>query len=277
MNILVVGSSGFIGSELVNYINSKDGINCIPLKRTKEQPDIGIAFDELKLTSIDVVIYVIGLAHKTELSQDLVRDNDRLALNVILSRLVSIKVRKFVLLSSITAYGRNISLIDKDSIISPNDFVGSIKREIESTLIEYCRDKLKLTIVRSCLVADANAPGNIGRLVSLLSKCRFLLIPEINNNRSFVTLHGLCHILFSAATTPNNDNKYVIASNLELSTSELFYYLNLGINARIFTFPLPRIVPFYFLFLIGKKTLFHTFWGDLLVDNTLKGNGIDIY
>lgn len=272
MNLLITGSSGFVGSALYRYISSIPEVNCMGVSRNGANSDFSFdeLFDSEILSKVDVIIHTIGKAHGG--NGDNLKDFNSSGIDVLeklLSNCEGRNIRRVVLLSSVSVYSPELSSISLKTPSEPTSLSGISKLSVETLLKEKSKiDGFEYCIVRSTLVYSANAPGNIGLLTRLLNRFPFLPFHNVRNSRSFIYIENLCELLFLCASSKAARNEVFLASNLELSTTDLINKLAFELKLRVYLFPFPKKAIFFLLKALGKKSAFYQLYGDLVVDSS---------
>ena len=164
IDILVTGSNGFIGTELIKYLKKFERFTIWELvrDRKKNREKNVIYIDSLKknfniinnLKSIDCIVHLAAIAHNKNISKkDIYKVNadsvERLAIQAIKAG-----VKRFIFLSSIKVYGEisgNINLMNK--VIQVADYYAKAKLNAENKLIKLSKNNaISYTIIRPPLV-----------------------------------------------------------------------------------------------------------------------------
>ncbi|MFM2649971.1 NAD-dependent epimerase/dehydratase family protein, partial [Vibrio alginolyticus] len=205
MNILLTGSSGFVGSHFHGDKNIKrvvvrkndkcDQWLCdkYVIDALNHETEWAGAFE-----GIDVIIHLAGLAHsKTFTSEDYQQVNVDGTLRLA-SSAASAGVKRFVFVSSIGVHGGNTTdtaLTSESPVFPDNDYTRS-KLKAEKGLKKISKETdLEIVIVRPTLVYGANAPGNFGLLTKLVDRIPVLPFRGIANKRDFISVQNLTNLL----------------------------------------------------------------------------------
>lgn len=206
VRILVTGANGFVGSSIVCRLQMVEDYEIFGLvgKKTKiksrETENFVKTFradisdyktlqklEELK--EIDVLIHAAGLAHQFGKT----RKEDFWQINVLgtenICRLAEkLKVRQFILISSVSVYGnQGEKKIDETFICKPTGFYAESKFESEKLSAEVCeKNKIGLTILRLGTVIGEGDVGNVARLITQVCNGKFLWVGNGNNKKSLI-------------------------------------------------------------------------------------------
>lgn len=279
MNILLTGSSGFVGSHFCGDTNIKrivvrENDNCdhwrceqYTVAALNGQTDWSDAF-----SGIDAVIHLAALAHSRTFTRD-----DYQQVNVdgalhLAQEAALAGVKRFVFVSSIGVHGANTyeAPLTPDSPLLPdNDYTYS-KLSAEQGLKQIAKETgLEVVIVRPTLVYGVGAPGNFGLLSKLIARVPVLPFGTISNKRDFIAAQNLADLLLRCATHPNASDQVFLASEGEtVSIGEFTNQIARGLNRKIIQLPIPAGLFRLAGRLTGKTQLVEQLVGNLHVDNS---------
>ena len=111
MKILVTGSSGFIGKNIVSYLSKKNKViaTCYKIKKKKKLKKVEfIKFNEKNLGQLNDIDTIIHCAASTppKYSQKQCYKNNKNTDNLIFSFAQKKKINNFIYLSSMSVYGK---------------------------------------------------------------------------------------------------------------------------------------------------------------------------
>ncbi|MGC2235857.1 MAG: NAD-dependent epimerase/dehydratase family protein [Pyrinomonadaceae bacterium] len=205
MKVLVTGATGFVGKAIVaGLIKGNFGVFCLgglSKENTDKLPNffkadiadtesLG-ALDGIK--NLDVIIHSAGLAHQF----GEVRKDDFWKINVEGTKNVArlgaeLKIRHFILISSVAVYGNvkkrgDKKFIDEKFLCEPGSIYAQSKLESEQAAIEICeQNNIPLTILRLSTVIGENDRGNTARLIEAIDKRLFVWIGKGENYKSLI-------------------------------------------------------------------------------------------
>jgi nucleoside-diphosphate-sugar epimerase len=277
VNILITGTTGFVGCELVNSLASNPNYSLFELRRNKNShpPEwVGnfLYVDGLELVSnwskllnnIDVVIHVAGLAHNKARNDEHLFDVNCNATNLLAKGAKEAGVKHFVFLSSIGVCGNN-SEGDKfnEQFEEPHNAYSLSKKSAEQMIKKVCQSgQMKFTIVRPPLIYGKGAEGNFALLSKLIDKIPFVPFGLCSAKRSFISIYNLIDFIEVITVKGGENQTYVISDGDDLSTKEFVRLLAIAKNKRIYQMPFPK---FAFM-LLGKSSMIPQLFSPLEID-----------
>jgi nucleoside-diphosphate-sugar epimerase len=199
MNILITGSSGFLGKfltlklikENIFHLNKNSGNYKYSLE--KEIPDFTEGFD--------LVIHSAGKAHSTP--KGLKEKKSFFDINVIGTKNLLKGLEKnelpkqFVFISSVAVYGRDIGLdINEEEPLRAKDPYGLSKIQAEDLVADWCeKNNVVFTILRLPLLVGKNPPGNLGAMIKAIKKGYFFNIGGGNAKKSMVLAEDVARFI----------------------------------------------------------------------------------
>ncbi len=280
-NILLTGSSGFIGSYFKKNYQDKYNIDTFSFLNNN--------FKELNLSDTNTIIHLSALVHqmggaiKEEYEKVNVTQTIELA-----NKAKSSGVKHFIFMSTIAVYGIEIGIISENSDYNPITDYGKSKLKAELELKKLEDDNFKISIIRPAIVNGYKAPGNMKSLINLVNKVSALPFANIQNKRSMIYVGNLCYMIdtligmtdgldcrASLAMTEKvarNDgdamtrgNIFLASDDEPLSTTRLIELIANGLGKKVYLVK----IPFFESLLKLVKPSFHKrLYGSLEVDNS---------
>jgi nucleoside-diphosphate-sugar epimerase len=284
MEILVTGANGFVGSKLVECLNSFD---LTVISRSNNNFDKDIKVIMLDLDNIlsgsqiqgkyDVVVHLAGRAHITnDLYLNPLNELRKINKDVTLELARQLAVngmKRFVFISSIGVNGastQNRSPFTENSKESPHSDYAISKFEAELELKKLAKlMKFELVIIRPPLVYGYNAPGNFGKLVNLVNKQFPLPFGLINNKRSYISVANLTSFIITCMNHPKASNEtFLISDGTPISTTGLIKKIKKATGSSSILLPIPKVFLYSLFTLLGKKNMAVQLLDNLEVDCT---------
>ena len=190
MNAIVTGSSGFVGSHLVERLLA-EGLHVICLTRPSSDPTwirhLPVEFrpldDPQALAGADFVFHVAGVTRARTAAEYQAANSDSTRR---LLQAVPSNVQRFVYVSSIAAVGPNPTAapMDESTAPRPYDFYGQSKRSGECVVLEAAA-RLSVTIVRP---PSVYGPRDTNCLAVMRAALRWGIVPMIGGGQKHISL-----------------------------------------------------------------------------------------
>ena len=251
--VLVTGSTGFVGKELVKLLNSKNFfVKTLSSSNNKDKNHlkIDVLVDDIPptfLQGIDTIFHLIGLSHdihKTGNYKKYHSINFEFTKKLALLAKAS-NVRRFIYLSTTKAIGSSFSKseISEDTQLVPKDIYGKTKRMAEVYLLNLALESnMEIIILRSPLIYGINIKGNLLELINSIKKNKF---PPINvkNKRSMISVSDISRALLLLDKIPKEKRSiYLATDKIIYSTSDIINSIKREYKKRIYEFYIPKIV-----------------------------------
>lgn len=176
MNILLTGSSGFLGQVIHQSFISKATVLTLNRSSADIKIDLSNNVPEI-VTNCQIVIHAAGKAHsipKTTIEKQAFFDINVEGTKNLLKglELAPQLPQYFVFISSVAVYGIEAGhLITEDTPLLAEDPYGKSKIEAEQIVQEWCaKNSVVCTILRLPLLAGATPPGNLGAMIKGIKK-----------------------------------------------------------------------------------------------------------
>lgn len=288
MHILVTGSTGFVGKQLVPYLLKNTEATLCLAQRSAHHEFINSRIDYFKfselnenvqwqsaLTNCNIVIHLAARAHvmqeKAKSPLDLYRViNTKATLNLA-RQAAKAKVKRFIYISSIKVNGEETNGQNKflpDDRVKPTDPYALSKFEAEEGLMEIAKSTdLEVVIIRPPLIYGPLVKGNFLKMLTLVQKGIPLPLAKTHNKRSLVSVYNLVDLITVCLEHKNAANQiFLVSDGEDLSTTAIINKMAYasGRSARYFAMPIWLMA--FLLRIIGKYDLFQRLFGSLQVD-----------
>ena len=287
--IAVTGATGFIGRSLIARLQGED-VSIVAIARSRPTCDsagnhlhcCSDYLDTARLidlfSSCDVVIHLAGLAHGVSRSFSSILMSAYQRANS--DSLVSVAraasragVRRVVFVSSIgvngsSTYGTPFTEADKPL---PSEPYAITKLQAEHLLSEELLDSLTdWVVLRPPLVYGPGCPGNLERLINLASSAPVLPFGSIRSLRTLISIDNLIDALLISSHHPAVSRRvFVVADSEDIDVAGILKAFLLGLGRGTWRLlPIPPTLIGFLLNLLGKKSLWHKFSGELRVDSS---------
>ena len=256
--ILITGSNGYLGSSFIKQNKNKYEFEKFSLLNQK--------IEDINFDRIDIILHCAALVHqKVEHSYEKYHDIN-VEYPVKLEKLAKRNgVKQFVFISTIAVYGEEEEKLDENTICNPTTPYGKSKLEAEKELLKLNDDNFTVSIVRPPMIYGKNAPGNIDSLVKLVKKLPIIPLANIENKRSFISIHNLCYII-NEVILQKKSGIFLACDDEPLSTSRLIELVAKNLDKKIY---LVKIPFFESLLKILKPSFHKRLYGSLEIDNSI--------
>ncbi len=188
--ILILGRNSYIGKSLANWLKEfpeKYIVHSISLRNSN--------WKKIDFSSYDTVINLVGIAHirdkkrnknlYSQINRDLAFETAKKAKDE--------KVKHYIFLSSMSVYGIESGIIDRNSVMNPKSNYGISKLQAEEKIISLKDGLFKVAILRPPMVYGKESKGNYNKLSKFAKKTPFF--PDVNNMRSMIYIDNLCQFI----------------------------------------------------------------------------------
>lgn len=184
--ILITGADSYIGTNFEKWVGKypeKYSVDTIDMKDG--------AWKEKDFAGYDVVFHVAGIAHvkETKKNEELYYRVNRDMAYEVAQKSKENRVKQFILLSSMSVYGIESGLIDRNSQLNPKSNYGKSKLQAEELIKPLGEDDFKVAILRPPMIYGYACKGNFATLSKLAKKIP--LFPDIENHRSMIYIDNL--------------------------------------------------------------------------------------
>ena len=225
--ILLTGTSGFVGQNLVNYL-ARFGISQHAISR-QELNSIDFAINN----NAESLVHLAGKAHDLKLATD---SSDYIEVNFELTRklydvfLLS-NCTKFIFISSVKAVtDRPGSILTEEFVPNPKTPYGRSKLMAEKYIQDQPLPRGKyFYILRPCMIHGPGNKGNLNLLHNLIDRGIPYPLAAFENKRSFLSIENLCFVISELLQRDDiPSGAYNVADDEPLSTNEVVEILCQG-------------------------------------------------
>ncbi len=256
-NILITGSTGFIGKYFINKYNKKYNIKTFSFRKDE--------LEFLDVENIDIVFHLSALVHQMGGASK--EEYERVNVTQTLSLASKAKksgVKHFIFMSTVKVYGEENSLAyTKVFTCKPQDDYGKSKLKAEIKLQELEDDDFKVSIIRTPIVYGYGVKGNVKNLINLVEKISILPLSCIKNKRSMVYIGNLCHLI-DTIIQKQKSGIFLASDDKPVSTTKLIELIAKNLDKKVYLIK----IPFFESLLKLVKPSFHKrLYKSLEVDN----------
>ncbi len=254
MNILVTGSTGFVGSRVVELAREHDW-TVIPVVRKQIEPltnRLVIPFIDAStdwsgaFEGVDCIVHCAARVHQmNESEQDALaayQEVNTLGTLNLAKQAAEAGVKRFVFVSSIKVNGEFSELnlpFEPNLKNTPQDPYGLSKYEAEVELAKLSKETgLEVVIIRPPLVYGPGVKANFLSMMRLIDKGIPLPFGAIKNQRSLVYLDNLSSLILTCCEHPVAPGHTFLASDdHDVSTTQLMQTIAHAMGKS------PRLIP----------------------------------
>jgi UDP-glucose 4-epimerase len=260
MKILVTGTSGFIGQQLLAVFKGLYEIQSVSLRKKK--------VSQIDFKSIESVVHLAGMAHQMKKIDPSIYFKINRDLTVELAKRAKSKgVKQFIFISTVKVYGEYTQdTLDENSSCHPSDPYGQSKFEAEQRLLELESNDFKIAIIRPPLVYGKGAKGNLLRLIKLIKQLPILPFKGIDNQRSMVYSKNLISLI-DCLLKNQRSGIFIAGDKAPHSTTELVMLIDKHLSTNKIFINLPNII--LNTIRICKPSLFNRLFSSSVIDNTI--------
>lgn len=244
-SIIISGISGFMGSNLNNYL--KNNYNIIGLSRNKENNPNTLSYEDVYKEGLDhyfVFIHLAGKAHDLNNSSE---ENDYFKVNTDLTiklfdLFLESKCQTFIFMSTVKAVADKVDgVLTEKSISNPKTPYGKSKKAAEDYILsKKLPENKNVYILRPCMVHGPNNKGNLNLLYKLVNKNIPYPLGKFENKRSFLSVNNLCFIIKALIEQKPESGVYNIADDEAISTNELINVIAATLGKKPLILKLPK-------------------------------------
>ena len=234
--ILVTGASGFIGINLIKYLQS-NSLNILPFSR-----DFGMDYKKIDSNyindeGVEAVIHLAGKAHdlkNTNNDLEYFKVNTDLTIDIFDAFLKS-KAQTFIYFSSVKAVKDHYAeILSEETTPTPFTLYGLSKLNAENYLLSKIVDSEKrVIIIRPSMIHGPGNKGNLNLLHKLVSQNFPWPLGAFKNYRSFCSIDNLCFVVNELISRQDiNSGIYNIADDQVVSTNRIIELIGISLNKK---------------------------------------------
>jgi nucleoside-diphosphate-sugar epimerase len=240
MKIAITGATGFVGTNLYNYLKTSNQIEYLKVRYKKNQQ-----FN----FNANVLIHLAGKAHdlkKVANPKEYYEANYELTKQLFDAFLIS-ESQVFIFFSSVKSVADDVNgLLNETQTPNPQTHYGKSKLLAENYILaKELPPNKRIFILRPCMIHGPDNKGNLNLLYKLVSKGIPWPLGAFENKRSFCSIDNVCFVvneIFENKKIPSGI--YNLADDQAISTNRLIELISITQNkpAKIYTIPKKFII-----------------------------------
>lgn len=249
--IIVTGSTGFVGSNLIPQLSFSYKITAVnrTVTYSGDQVNQALSYNDFWKNKIHAkqYIHLAGKAHDLKNTSD---ESEYFKVNYELTKelfdrfLEDDKAQTFVFISSVKAVADEVrGELTEEHDPDPVTAYGRSKLKAEQYILNNLPNNKTVVILRPCMIHGPGNKGNLNLLHSIISKGIPWPLGSYDNTRSFLSIDNLCYVIKEILEGKVQTGVYNVADDAALSTKELVSLISEVSNkkARIWDVPKPII------------------------------------
>ena len=198
--ILLTGSSGFLGSYILDFLKNKN-YEVIKVGRSvKSDINIDLSLNKLSKIDVDYVIHVAGKAHlipKTKEENNKFFKVNYIGTSNLLYGLDTTKLQSIIFISTVAVYGKEAGeLIDEKSPLLGNTPYALSKIQAEQSVIDFgITNNIKTVVLRLPIVSGKNPPGNLSAIIEAIDKGYYFRIGKGEAKKSIIAASDVANLI----------------------------------------------------------------------------------
>lgn len=188
--ILIVGKGSYIGTSFERWLAQWPDQYQVDTVDTMND-----SWREHSFSEYDSVLHVAGIAHVKETKKNTglyYKVNRDLTYEVAL-RAKTEGVKQFIFLSSMSVYGIESGIIDRETPPTPKSNYGKSKLQAEELITSLRDDAFNIAVLRPPMVYGKGCKGNYSKLAKIA--LIIPVFPDVDNQRSMIYIDNLCELM----------------------------------------------------------------------------------
>lgn len=237
MRIIITGISGFVGQNLLIYLERKDfQIQGLSLRSKEWKKNFH--------SEADAVVHLAGKAHDTSNISD---DKEYFKINrdltiELFDEFLKSDVKDFFYFSSVKAVADTVeSTLTEDFLARPLTPYGKSKLEAENYILSrQVPVGKRVFIIRPCMIHGPGNKGNLNLLYNVVEKGIPWPLACFHNKRSFLSIDNLSYLIYAMLKDPHlKSGVYNFADDENISTNELVRIIGVVLQKDVSLWKIP--------------------------------------
>lgn len=251
MNILITGIHGFVGSNLVEVLQSEHTIYGVDIVMPNKEGVVRTyGWNDLEnIPPVEAIIHLAGKAHDTRkqsLSAEYFAINTDLTCKIFDYFLKS-KARKFIFFSTVKAAADSVEngVLTEEVDPKPVGPYAKSKWKAEKYILSKLSDAeqkgKKVYILRPCMIHGQGNKGNLNLLYQVVSRGVPWPLGAYDNKRSFCSIDNIAYVIEQLFLRENiATGIYQVGDDEPISTNELIQLISASVGKKAVIWNLPK-------------------------------------
>ncbi|QQT25889.1 NAD-dependent epimerase/dehydratase family protein [Sphingobacterium spiritivorum] len=245
MKIVIVGGSGFVGTQLIDLLVETTAYELVNIDKqeSKKHADITYVGNVLnrtllcnRLSGADLVI-LLAAEHRDDVTPvSLYYDVNVQGMKNILDAMQANGIKRILFTSSVAIYGLDKNNPDESFDAAPFNHYGKSKWAAEQVLQEWytSHKDWNINIIRPTVIFGEGNRGNVYHLLHQIATGKFRMIGKGNNQKSMSYIGNvIAFIRFLAEEKKQGYNVYNYVDKPDFTTQDLVYHTGRILNKNI--------------------------------------------
>ena len=236
MKIVITGATGFVGTNLYNYLKTSNQIEYLKVRYKKNQQ-----FN----FNANVLIHLAGKAHdlkKVSNQQEYYNANYKLTKQLFDAFLIS-ESQLFIFFSSVKAVADNVNgLLNETQTPNPQTHYGKSKLLAENYILsKELPPNKRIFIFRPSMIHGPGNKGNLNLLYKIVAKRIPWPLGVFENQRSFCSIDNVCFVVNEILANNNIPSGiYNLTDDRPISTNRLIELISISLDKKTIIYKIPR-------------------------------------
>ena len=243
--LLITGSSGFVGQNLIKSLNSPEwtALSTQPEKLTNGKV---LGYPEFWKDTSKTFTHYIHLAGKAHDLKKTAEDRAYFEVNFELTKklfnrfLADTESKSFIYISSVKACADAVDgWLTEETACDPATPYGKSKLQAEEYILANLPADKQVYILRPCMIHGPGNKGNLNLLFAFAKKGLPFPLAAFDNQRSFLSVDNLCWVMLQLLNKDIPSGVYQVADDGTFSTNQLIRLMAASLNkkARLWAIP----------------------------------------
>jgi nucleoside-diphosphate-sugar epimerase len=236
--VLITGSSGFVGQNLVEYLDAR-AFNIQKLNLRSQSWPMEAA------TDVSTYIHLAGKAHDTKNTSDkeeYFKINTGLTIDLF-KHFIESEAKLFIYMSSVKAVADKVtSELDESMSSRPSSPYGASKWEAEQFILaQNLPPSKRVFILRPCMIHGVGNKGNLNLLYKVVNRGIPYPLGAFDNKRSFLSVDNLCYVIHQIIVNEKVESGvYNVSDDDSIATTELVKIIASSTNQKVKLLQIPK-------------------------------------